>query len=138
MKNTRAGRALRAAIAWELIFPKMRTSYIDKSGNICYYQGVRIIARSALRDFYSIPGYNDSKESLEAWYHEAKSARWQTWAGIKEKYGSASILKNKRVVFNICGNKYRLIVQVNYEAQVVYIRFIGTHQEYDRVNAEEI
>jgi len=57
---------------------------------------------------------------------------------IKEKYGSGSILKGSRVVFNICGNKYRLVVKINYAYAVVYVRFAGTHREYDRVNAEEI
>jgi mRNA interferase HigB len=57
---------------------------------------------------------------------------------IKDKYRNASILKNNRVVFNICGNKYRLIVKINYEVQIVFIRFVGTHKEYDKINAEEI
>jgi mRNA interferase HigB len=99
---------------------------------------MRIIARSALKKFYEIPDRGDSKESLEAWYHEANNASWNSWKDIKEKYGSASILKNNRVVFNICGNKYRLVVKTNYEAQILFIRFVGTHKEYDRINAEEI
>lgn len=99
---------------------------------------MRIISRSTLKRFYEIPDYSECKESLEAWYFEAKSANWRSWVDIKKKYRSASILKNKRVVFNICGNKYRLIVKINFEAQVIYIRFIGTHKEYDRINAEEI
>jgi len=85
-----------------------------------------------------MPDNGDSKGSLEAWYHEAKRANWQTANSVKQKYGNASILKNGRVVFNICGNKYRLVVKINYEAQVIYIRFIGTHREYDKINAEEI
>ena len=99
---------------------------------------VRIIARSTLRKFYEIPNCRDSEEPLKAWYHEAKRANWSSWADIKEKYGNASILKNNRVVFNICGNKYRLVVKINYDAQIIFIRFIGTHKEYDNINAEEI
>ncbi len=99
---------------------------------------MRIIARSTLKQFYEIPSYGDSKEALEAWYHEAKRADWDSWKAIKEKYGNASILKNNRVVFNICGNKYRLVVKIHYEAQVTYIKFVGTHKEYDKINAEEI
>jgi mRNA interferase HigB len=116
----------------------MGTQYIVYNGNICYHDEVRIIARSTLKNFYEISFYGDSKDHLEAWYHEAKKATWSSWTNIKEKYGSASILKNNRVVFNICGNKYRLVVKINYEAQVVYVRFIGTHKEYDQINAEEI
>ena len=85
-----------------------------------------------------MPNYGDSKEALEVWYHEATRASWYTAASIKEKYGSASILKNNHVVFNICGNKYRLVVKIHYEAQIAYIRFVGTHKEYDKINAEEI
>jgi len=108
------------------------------NGNICYYIKVRIISRSTLKQFYETSSYSDSKESLEVWFHEAKRASWSSWVIIKQKYGSASILKNGRVIFNICGNKYRLIVKINYEAQLIYIRFIGTHKEYDKINAEEI
>ena len=99
---------------------------------------MRVIARSTLKKFYEMPNYGDSKEALEAWYHETKRASWNSWNDIKEKYGNASILKNNRVVFNICGNKYRLVVKINYEAQVAYIRFVDTHKEYDKINAEEI
>lgn len=99
---------------------------------------MRVIARSTLQKFYETSDYGDSKNPLETWYHETKRASWNSSANIKEKYGSASILKYNRVVFNICGNKYRLVVKINYEAQIVYIRFIGTHKDYDRINVEEI
>jgi mRNA interferase HigB len=99
---------------------------------------VRIISRSTLKKFYENPNYGDSKEPCEAWYHEVRIARWSSWMEIKDKYRNASILKNNRVVFNICGNKYRLIVKINYEVQIVFIRFVGTHKEYDKINAEEI
>ena len=99
---------------------------------------MRIIARSTLRSYYAIPRYNDSKDQIEAWYHEARKATWSSWMEIKEKYRNISVLGDNRIVFNICGNKYRLVVKVNYDAQIVFIRFIGTHKEYDKINAEKI
>jgi mRNA interferase HigB len=69
---------------------------------------------------------------------EAKMAKWKTPQDIKNQFRNASVLKGGRIVFNICGNKYRLIVLILYEAQIVYIRFVGTHKEYDAINAEEI
>ena len=107
-------------------------------GTYVIIHNMRVIARSTLKRFYGIPDYSESKEPLEAWYYEAKNASWYSWTNIKEKYGNASILKNNRVVFNICGNKYRLVVKINYEAQIVFIRFIGTHKEYDKIDVEAI
>lgn len=75
---------------------------------------------------------------LKAWYAEAKNAKWKTPSDVKAKYRNASILKAGRVVFNISGNKYRLVVRINYSYNVVYIRFIGTHKEYDKIDAENI
>jgi len=97
---------------------------------------MRVIKRGTLKNFWEVK--KDAKKALEAWFAEAKAAQWETSADIKEKYKSASILKDSRVVFNICGNKYRLIVKINYAYSVIYIRFIGTHKEYDKINAEEI
>lgn len=97
---------------------------------------MRVIKKRTLQEFWQ--KNPDSKKSLEAWFTEAKVAPWQTSAEIKEQYGSASILKDSRVVFNIHGNKYRLIVRINYPYSVVYIRFIGTDREYDRIDAEDI
>ena len=97
---------------------------------------MRIIAKRTLKEFWE--RYPDAQSPLEAWHAEAKNAEWQTSADIKEKYGSASILNDSRVVFNIHGNKYRLIVKINYSFSTVYVRFIGTHREYDQIDAEEI
>lgn len=94
---------------------------------------MRIISKKTLVDFWTI--HKDSQSALEAWHEETKNAIWETPAEIKEKYRSASFLKDNRVVFNICGNKYRLIVKCNYQYRIVYIRFIGTHKEYDVINA---
>ena len=97
---------------------------------------MRIIALKTLKEYWQKE--LDSKEALSAWYHEALAASWDGPADIKEKYRSASILKGSRVVFNICGNKYRLVVKINYRVKTIYIRFVGTHKEYDNINAEEI
>lgn len=97
---------------------------------------MRIISRKPLRDLAD--RFPDAKAQLDAWWAEAKHASWKTPADIKEQYRNASILKNRRVVFNICGNKYRIIVWFDYNKQLGYIRFAGTHSEYDKVNAEEV
>ncbi|WP_321494754.1 type II toxin-antitoxin system HigB family toxin [uncultured Desulfobacter sp.] len=99
---------------------------------------MHIIARPQLIKFYQREGCQDAKGPIDAWWHEAKRANWQSWTEIKAQYGSASILKGNRVVFNLAGNKYRLVVKINFPAQTVYIRFVGTHKEYDKINAEEI
>jgi len=97
---------------------------------------MRIISRKALKDFAR--RFPDAEGQLDAWYHEVKKVKWQTHQDIKERYGSASILKYNRVVFNICGNKYRIVVKTNYRNGIVFIRFVGTHAEYDQINAEEV
>ncbi len=97
---------------------------------------MRIIAKKALRDFWE--SRPDAEGPLKAWYAEARQANWSTPAAIRAQYGSASILKNKRVVFNVGGNKHRLVVRIDYAAGIVFIRFVGTHKEYDAINAEEI
>ena len=99
---------------------------------------MHIIKRKTLIEFYQQPGRQDARGALEAWYYEAKHAQWASPADIKALYRSASILKNNRVVFNIAGNKYRLIVRINYDSKTVFVRFIGTHREYDRIDAEVI
>ena len=99
---------------------------------------MRIISVKKLRDFWSNQNYKDSKQSLRAWYQEAKKANWKTPADIKHHYRNASFLANNRVVFNIKGNDYRLVVAIKYEFQIVYIRFVGTHKQYDKINAEEV
>ncbi|MDH4098989.1 MAG: type II toxin-antitoxin system HigB family toxin [Nitrospirota bacterium] len=94
---------------------------------------MRIIARKALREFWSL--HSDAEQPLRAWYEDARHAEWETPSDIKAAYRNASIVGNNRVVFNIKGNTYRLVVAVNYAVGVVYIRFVGTHQEYDRIDA---
>ncbi len=97
---------------------------------------MRVISRRPLNDLAK--RCPDAKIELDAWFHEAEAAHWANPAEVKEKYGNASILKGGRVVFNICGNKYRLVVKINYSYAIVFVRFAGTHREYDYVNAEEI
>ena len=97
---------------------------------------VRIISRPTLIRFWKV--HPDAEQPIKAWYNEAKKAQWGNSSKIKKQYLKASILKNGRVIFNIGGNKYRLIVAIHYTSKIVYIRFIGTHQEHDLINAEII
>jgi mRNA interferase HigB len=97
---------------------------------------MRIIARKTLREFWK--HHPDAEEALQAWYHDTRTATWTTPADIRERYATASIVANNRVVFNIRGNTYRLIVAINYSFGIVYIRFIGTHRDYDQVDAATI
>lgn len=80
----------------------------------------------------------DCEQQLKAWFQEAEKAKWNNPNEIKSDYPSASILADNRVVFNIKGNSYRLIVKINYDYQMVWIRFVGTHAQYDKINANEI
>ena len=89
-----------------------------------------------LREFWE--KHPDSQQALQAWYHDAKLANWKTPADIKSIYRNASIVANNRVVFNIKGNDYRLVVAIQYQHGVIYIRFIGTHAEYDKIEAATI
>ena len=82
--------------------------------------------------------YPDAEQALKTWYGIVRRAKWQRPSDIREIFGSADFLQNNRVCFNIRGNNYRLVVKVIYELQRVYIRFIGTHSEYDRIDANTI
>lgn len=97
---------------------------------------MRVIAKKILREFWE--KHNDSEEQLKTWYKEASKANWVSPSDIKAEYAKASVLKSSRVVFNVCGNKYWLIVEINYHRQWIFIRFIGTHNDYDKINAEKI
>jgi mRNA interferase HigB len=97
---------------------------------------MRIISRKALREFWEI--HPDAQQPLRAWYADVKKADWQSPTDIKNVYRNASIVANNRVVFNIKGNKYRLVVAVQYEYRLVYIRFVGTHQAYDKIDVTTI
>jgi len=97
---------------------------------------MRVIAVSTLRSFWA--RFPDAEQPLKAWHEEASGAAWAQPAEIKAQYRSASVLKNRRVVFNIKGNDYRLIVAIAYRLQVVYVKFVGTHKEYDAIDAETV
>lgn len=98
---------------------------------------MRVISKRTLTQFWeSSTKYKDSKKSLISWHAETIKANWKTPQEIKAKYSSASILKNNRVVFNIAGNKYRLIISIDYIRQACFVKFVGTHEEYDSINAE--
>jgi mRNA interferase HigB len=97
---------------------------------------MRIIARKTLRDFWE--AHPDAEQALRAWFHDTKSATWTRPNDIRALYANASFITNNRVVFNIRGNHYRLIVALNYDYAVVYVRFIGSHTEYDRIDAATI
>jgi mRNA interferase HigB len=97
---------------------------------------MRIVAKSTLRAFWErVP---QAKEPLLAWYREVEKEDWDKPTKVTEKYRSASIIKGSRVVFNIKGNDYRLAVRINYPYRMVYVRFVGTHAEYDRIDVEEV
>ena len=97
---------------------------------------MRIISRKRLREFWE--KHTDAQQALQAWYADVKQADWQTPADIKNVYRNASIVANNRAIFNIKGNKYRLVVVIQYQYGIVYIRFVGTHQEYDKIDATTI
>ncbi|MDH0659693.1 MULTISPECIES: type II toxin-antitoxin system HigB family toxin [Empedobacter] len=97
---------------------------------------MRVIARKILREFWA--KHSDCEQQLKAWYQEVEKAKWNNLNELKLEYPNASILENNRVCFNIKGNNYRLIVKINFPYQMVWIRFIGTHAEYDKINANQI
>ena len=97
---------------------------------------MRIIAISQLKTFWQ--KYPDSEQSLLAWIDEVKKANWQTPADLKGQFRHASVLKSRRVVFNIKGNDYRLVVAVAYRYSALYIKFVGTHKQYDAVDADTV
>ena len=99
---------------------------------------MRVIALSTLRSFWALPAHRHAEQALKAWYAEATAAAWTQPADVKARYANASILKGGRVVFNIKGNDYRLIVSISYKQQVVYLKFVGTHVAYDAIDAETV
>jgi mRNA interferase HigB len=100
---------------------------------------MRVIALRTIKAFLdSKPEYADAREPTLAWYRQTLKADWSRPTDVKKEIGSASILKDGRIVFNIAGNKYRIVAWINYPYRVVYIRFIGTHSQYDQVDAQTI
>ncbi|MFK7780357.1 MAG: type II toxin-antitoxin system HigB family toxin [Candidatus Gracilibacteria bacterium] len=99
---------------------------------------MRIISKKALKDFYETPIYSDSRNALESWHKEVLKTDWNNPNEIKTMYASASIIGDEKIVFNIAGNKYRLIVKINYYAKIVFIKFIGIHKQYDKINVKDL
>jgi len=97
---------------------------------------MRVVARKTLRDYWE--AHPDAEQPLKAWFKYVRAARWTTPSQLKGQFRHASLLGHSRVVFNIAGNKYRLVVVVRYDLQRVYVRFLGTHQEYDQLDAERV
>ena len=97
---------------------------------------MRVVARSSLRTFWE--RHPEAESALRVWLAEAEHGHWSSSADIKARYGNASILSGERVVFNICGNKYRLVVSISYPFGIVFIKFIGTHAEYDKIDARYV
>ena len=100
------------------------------------FQKLRIIAKKNFRAFWK--AHPDSEQQLKAWYQETLKAEWSSPNKIKIEYPSASFLAENRVVFNVKENHYRMIIKINYDYQMIWIRFIGTHAEYDKINAKTI
>lgn len=99
---------------------------------------MHVITRGPLQTYWKRPGREDAEQPLKSWYAEAKAANWKTPADIKAVYPSASIVGDNRVIFNIGGNKHRLVVHVNYGSQTIFIKFVGSHAEYDAIDAVTI
>jgi mRNA interferase HigB len=97
---------------------------------------MRIIAKSTLQTFWR--RHPDAEGPLLAWYREVEKEDWAGPSDVKNKYRNASFIKGNRIVFNIKGNDYRLIIKINYKYRVIYVRFVGTHPDYDKIDAEEV
>jgi mRNA interferase HigB len=98
--------------------------------------GVRVIARRILRQFWS--KHADARQPLKAWYDEVKKALWGGMVDIKKSHATASVVDRERVVFNIGGNKYRLVVKLWFPSKTVFIKFVGTHEQYDRIDVDDL
>jgi mRNA interferase HigB len=97
---------------------------------------MRVIAKKTIKNFWI--NYSDCEQQLKTWYQEATDSNWKSPADIKRLYPSASILADNRVVFNIKGNTYRIVVRINYDYSIIWIRFIGTHAQYDKIDVTQI
>ncbi len=96
----------------------------------------KVLSKGTLRDFWE--KYPEAERQLKVWYADVLAAKWQSPMDVKRQYATASILKNGRIVFNIRGNSFRLVAQFDFERQTVYIRFVGSHKEYDKIDANSI
>ena len=99
---------------------------------------MRIVAKSTLKHFWEQSAYGDAQGPLESWYEEVLKAVWVSPQMVKDHYRNASICGNNRIVFNIGGHKYRLVVEMQYRAGIVWVKFIGTHAQYDLIHVETV
>ena len=99
---------------------------------------MRVVAKSTLKKFWESAAYRDAQGPLESWYEEALKSKWVSPQAVKARYANASICGNNRVVFNIGGNKYRLVVEMQYRAGIAWVKFIGTHSQYDQIDVESV
>lgn len=99
---------------------------------------MRIIAKSTLKNFWQRRVYADAQAPLESWHEEALKAHWASPQAVKDQYANASICSNNRVVFKIGGNKYRLVAEMQCQAGIVWVEFVGTHAQYDKINVETV
>ncbi|CEG60245.1 type II toxin-antitoxin system HigB family toxin [Legionella micdadei] len=105
---------------------------------VTYNQTMRIIAKSRLKKYWETPGNEHLKSYLSEWYHFCEKQIWRTPQEVKDTLRNASIIASNRVIFNIKGNDYRIICAMDYPRLAMFIKFVGTHKEYDRVNASEV
>ena len=99
---------------------------------------MRVVSHRKLREFYESPGREDSRVALERWYEIASSSEWKNYGEMKNDFGSVDSVGNQHYVFNIRGNKYRLVVVAKFVMGCIFIRFVGTHAEYNNINASEV
>lgn len=99
---------------------------------------MRVISRRRLREFWETAPGRNAEQPLRSWFREAQQSVWTGPFDIKAQYPTASILKNGRVVFNVAGNRCRLVTAIRYDVGIVFIRFVGTHAQYDKINAQEV
>jgi len=99
---------------------------------------MRVLAKRTLKTFWNRPNRRDAQAPLEAWHQEAQRAKWASPHAVKVQFATASVVGGNRVVFNIAGNKYRLVVEMQYRAGIVWVKFVGTHEEYDRIDVETV
>jgi len=99
---------------------------------------MRIVAKSTLKKFWEQPECRDARGALQSWHEEALRSTWTSPQAVKAHYRNASICGNNRVVFNVSGNKYRLVVEMQYRAGIVWVKFIGTHAQYDKIDVESV
>ena len=97
---------------------------------------MRVHSLKTLRGFWE--KHTDAEDALKGWFKTVEQAQWNHFSDIKKTFGAADVIRGNRAVFNIKGNTYRLIVKINYDWKIVYVRFVGTHAEYDKVNAESV